>query len=263
MPFPAFKGFCHPFSHDFGGLVWATSSSLKSSVLSLLGTSVVPSLWTLPHPHLHTHSSVNGISLPVVPWLYWSKTERRRKAITCLKVPSEGNNQKTNRLECPFSFILCWCIRIIFYFCASKPGQKSSNMTEVTRVCFSAGSFVLVLWLALKLLLWIIHNGRKHYILLKNLLNHVFQKERFGARLGKAEESDHIFPVQKWTAAASDWATSLSMQCVKLITPLTCSCLITLTCPEISTPCPKVHCSLSCYSAPYCIGSLTENLKCS
>ena len=239
MPFPALRGFCHPFGHDFGGLVWATSSSLKSSVLSLLVMAVVPSLWTLSHPYLHTHSSVTGISLPVVSWLYRSETERRRKAITCLKVLSERSNQKTNRLEYPFLFILCWYIRIAFYFCVSKAGQKSSNMTKVIRVCFSAGSFVLVLWLALKPLLWVIHNGKKHYILLMKLLSHVFQNECFGPRLGKAEESDHTFPDQKWTAAASDWATSLSMQRVKWIAPLTYPCLITLTCPETSTRWPK------------------------
>lgn len=49
-----------------------------------------------------------------------------------LKVPSEGNNQKTNSLECPFSFILGWYIRIVFYFCPSEAGQKSRNMTRVT-----------------------------------------------------------------------------------------------------------------------------------
>lgn len=135
--------------------------------------------------------------------------------------------------------ILCWCIRIVFDFCASKAGQNFSNMTMVTKVCFSAGKFVLVLWLALKPSLWIIHNDKKHYELLKNLLNNFFQNKCIGPLLSKAEESDHTFPDQKWTAAASDWATSLSMQCVKLITPFTYSYLITLTCPEISAPWPK------------------------
>lgn len=227
MSFPALTWFCHSFSNDFGGLVWGGSSSLKSSILSLLVTAVVPSLWTL-HSTC-THSSVTDIFLPAVSWLYWSKTERRRKGIISLKLCQK----EINSLECLFSFILCGYVRIVFYFSVPKAEEKSSTMTKVTRVCFSAGSFVLVLWLALKPLLLIIHHSRKHYVLLNNLLNHGFQSGHFGPW---PKESDRTLPDQKLTTPASDQATSLSMQCVKGITLLAFPCLIALTCPEISTP---------------------------
>lgn len=96
---------------------------------------------------------------------------------------------------------------------------------------------------------------------LEKLFNNFFQNEQFGPQLGKAEDFDHTFLHQKWTAAASDWATSLPIQHIKLFTPLTY--LIPLISPEISTPWLfyKEYCSLGRYSVPYCIGRLSENLN--
>lgn len=94
---------------------------------------------------------------------------------------------------------------------------------------------------------------------LENLFNNFSQNDQFGPQLGKADEFDHTFPYQKCTAAASDWATSPPIQCIKLITPLTY--LIPLISPEVSTSWLKGYCSLGRCSVPYCIGRLTMNLN--
>lgn len=157
--------------------------------------------------------------------------------------------------------ILCWCIRIVFYFCASKAGQNFSNMTMVTKVCFSAGRFVLVLWLALKPSLWIIHNDKKHYELLKNLLNNFFQNKCIGPLLGKAENLITHFQIrneqQLPVIEQHHYPCNASNCLLHLPTPTWLLWLV----QKSLHPGPKVYCSLGCYSAPYCIGGVTENLK--
>lgn len=149
-------------------------------------------------------------NVQISPWI--SFLHERRKAITSHFSEKETTGTAT-------SWSLHKLLYYYVYFWSSKVGRKFTNKTRVTRSCFNADIFILVqntLFVENTVCSW------RTFPIVSFKINSLVQN--------CSKMTVHVCPAQKRTANANDWATSLSMQCIRRITPFIYPCLIALTC---------------------------------